>query len=309
MFSINKYFSEILTLIMAFIVACGLWYVVVGNAHLENMLNIPLEFRNLPKNFILVNNNANSIDVQILASSELYASLKNRNLSYRVDLSNVKDGANVVPVDIHLVLDGVDITKISPEHIVVEVDTITKKSIPIHVDFSLNDREDLEISNVIIAPASITIEGPSSLLNEMEFLKVPFDINNVDGEGFYSRNLQLIAPKGLSLSVPVTTLSFDVITEKTVIEVNKPIISNNLPNGFKIKPKSTVLNLEVPAGKVIDNVLDPALNSQIQVSVTGFNGVTEGTRLSVQINLPKTVKIIDINPSTISVVKENKRLK
>ncbi len=305
MFSINeKFLAELKLWLLALTMSLALWYVVVGNASIESSLTIPIEYRNLPKNFVVVGDTVQNIEVEVLSTSELYDSLKNKNLNYRADLSEVVNGANVIPIDISSIIEGVDILKVSPEYVVVEVDTITKKSVPVHVNFAMNNNDDLQISNVVISPVSVEISGPSTLLREVKSIDVPFDINMVDDEGYYSRTLQLMAPDGLSLSVPVITLSFDVFTEKAFIEVNKLVNLENMPDGYKVNPKSVELALEVAASKVIDDVLDPSLNSQIKVIVNGFRDIADGMILSVQINLPKNIKVLSTNPPFVTIEAE-----
>ncbi len=297
----HQYFTEIKTFCMAFILACGLWYVVVGNAHLVGELVVPVEYRSLPKNFVLVDGATPNIEVEIMATPELLNSLQNRILSYKVDLSTVKHGSNVIPITVDDVVQGVDVLKVEPSYLVVEVDTVTRKNVPIYIDFTHNENEDLQISNVAVSPSTVDVTGPSSLLKDVTFISVPFDVNKLDDEGRYSRSLQLSAPKGLKLGMPITTLSFEVETEKTVINVNKPIILEKMPAGLKLNPRSIELILEVAAGAILDDVLEPTINTQIRVSVIGNENVQVGQTLPVQIVLPKNITVLEINPSLVTV--------
>lgn len=283
--------------------ACGLWYAVVGNAHIENNVVVRMEYRSLPENLVILDDIVKSVNVQMRASSEVFQRLEKSNLIYSVDLSTMKSGANVISIDIENMTDfkSFDIIDIDPAYLVVEIDEITTKTIPIQVDFIAMKNDDLQISNVKISPTVVEIQGAATLLHDLEYLSVPFDLNKVEKEEYYSRPLQVVVSEHLAVNTPVITLSFDVVADKSQIEIRRPVSLENIPKGYRVQPKNISLILDVPPSKVRDGVLDSAFSSQIRVVVTGYPGIAAGDNVSVQVMLPESMKLLEVNPSFVTI--------
>ena len=218
----NKYFFEINVLLVAFMFACGLWYIVVGNAHVESNIAVRVEYRSLPTKFVTAEDTTNTINVRVRASGELLQNLTNRDLYYSINLSKIERGANVIPIEIGTMVDfkGVDIINVDPTYVVVEVDTIATKTIPIKINFTGMENKDLEIRNIAISPAVVNIKGPTAMLRDLEYLPMVFDLNKMKKIGSHSRPLQLVVPGHLSVDTPVATLSFDVVAKKTPAKID-----------------------------------------------------------------------------------------
>lgn len=299
----NKYFFEVRLLLVAFMFACSLWYIVVGNAHIESDIVVRLEYRSLPANLAISDNIIKSVNVRMRASSEVFHRLESRDLFYPIDLSTMKSGANVVPIEIDKMIDfkSFDILNVDPAYVVVEIDTITTKTIPIQVDFIAMKNDDLQISNVSISPTVVEIQGPSTLLRDLEYLFIPFDLNKVEKEEHYSRPLQVLVSEHLVVNTPVVTLSFDVVAEKKQVEIRRSVSLENIPAKYKVHPKNISLILDVPPSKVRDGVLDSAFSSQIRVVATGYPDITAGDNISVQVILPENMKLLEMNPSVVTL--------
>ena len=80
--------------------ACGLWYVIVGNAHIESIIAVRVEYQSVPADLVVSEGMIDVVKVRVRASAELLQRLANRDLAYPIDLSKIESGANVVPIEI-----------------------------------------------------------------------------------------------------------------------------------------------------------------------------------------------------------------
>jgi len=283
----NKYFVEIKILLVAFIFACGLWYIVVGNEQIESDIIVPLEYRSLPTSLVMLEETIDTVNLRVRASSKLLQSLESRDLSYPIDLSNVESGANIVHIEIAKMpnFKGLDVISIDPAYVVVEVDSITTKNVPIQIDFIAMKGDGLQISKVNVSPSIVEVEGPATILRDLEYLTVPFDLNKVAEEGAYSRPLQLVAPAHLTVKAPLATLSFNV-AKKNQAKKPRPANSKTPPTKYSIQPKKTDLpaksSTKTPVGSVQENILDSTSSSQVGAIVNNYSKITMGETISAQ---------------------------
>lgn len=338
-----KYLYEIKALIVAFFVACGLWYVVVGNDHLESNIAVRVEYGSLPENLIVADGRIETVYVRVKSSTELLKRLDNSDLIYRVDLNDTKKGVNVIPINMSQItnLNGFKLLSVDPQYIVMEVDEIKSKILPIRIEFNSFDEEDLYVSNLRISPSMIEVRGAAHILDELDFIPILFDLAKVPNQGHYSRPLQVSLSDNLKTQNPVINIDFDVNLETNTIDIIRPVmirskeitnleqIAQQAHNATPSKAENHTNNM--PSNKSEDtneqahtsqayrlhpraiqlNLEVPAskitedtldLNITSQVEVF-INEIDDmaGATLPIEVKLPRHVKLISMEPENVFV--------
>jgi hypothetical protein len=74
-----------------FSVICGflLWFMVIGQQNSEISVELPLEFKNVPQNFIITKSFYNKVNILFSGPSTLIKLIAKKELSFPIDLSHV----------------------------------------------------------------------------------------------------------------------------------------------------------------------------------------------------------------------------
>ena len=132
MFSVSKqHLQTVRSVLLSLAFAVGLWYVVTGSAQVEADVAVRVEYRGLPPG-LLVDEGMIS-NVRLRGPAELLRSLHDRDLTYTVDLSEVKRGANVILLEPGRLLDfkAYEVVNSRPNRLVLEVDAQAEKIVPL----------------------------------------------------------------------------------------------------------------------------------------------------------------------------------
>lgn len=341
-----KYLYEIKALIIAFFLACGLWYVVVGNDHLESNIAVRVEYGSLPEHLIVADGRLETIYVRVKSSTELLKRLDNSDIIYRVALNDAKKGVNVIPINMSQITDlnGFKLVSVDPQYIVMEVDEIKSKILPIRIEFESFEEDDLYVSNLRISPSMIEVRGAAHILDELEFISIPFDLAKVPNQGHYSRPLQVSLQHNLKTKTPVITLDFDVNLETSTVDIIRPVMIHtkeladleklheaellsqestinfdtsaseqkdveHTSQAYTLHPRAVKLTLEVPTSKITEDTLNLNITSQVEVFINEVDEMV-GAILPVEIKLPRHVQLISMEPENIYVeIKEENLIK
>jgi diadenylate cyclase len=92
----RKVFSDLPQKAFFLVLVCLLWIFVVGIRQGEASFNIPVEYYSIPRNLEIMGELPKEIKVRIRGSQRLLSSVKTDNLRVRIDLSNVRSGANQI---------------------------------------------------------------------------------------------------------------------------------------------------------------------------------------------------------------------
>lgn len=97
---------------------------------------------------------------------------------------------------------GVTIQSVEPRELVLNIENVITRRIPIEVKFDSIDRlpRDYQVDRVVCSPDEVQITGPESLVNEMRMIAtqpIPLDKSVTDG---FDYNAPLRLPNGVSVS-------------------------------------------------------------------------------------------------------------
>lgn len=292
-------------LFFAFLLSCAVWYSVVGSSQAETDISFHVEYVDLPDDLMVVKGMKDVLRVRVRASEQRLRSVVNKDFVYRINLKNAVRGANVFPVEINTAFSdvkGMEILSISPSYLIIEVDEIAEKRVPVEVDFSDKDDDDLYVRDLVLEPSEVKLKGPKEILENIYSLKVKFDINQVELAGKYTRNIPLSLPNLVEADTPVTKISFEAWFDLVPVSLSRLVQLDKTGGDFKTEPRTVDIELEIPQSKMISYNIDPAYMAQVRAIVRNTHELAEGRLLPVELLLPKGAKLLSVNPDKVKIV-------
>ncbi len=248
----NQRTQTILSIMLSFVIASGLWYFVVGRDHIDTQIDLRVEYRGLPAGLTMLDGAVSQLSVSLRGSEELLKGLRSRGMTYTVDLSSVQKGANQFPVQLSEMPEfkdrGVEIIEVTPSRIVLQIDAVLERIVFLEQRIlPLPKDSPYVVSRVSLTPSSVTVKGAESRIGSLEKLAtVPHDPSKNASEGRHTEQIAVNAPAHVEVTPPVATLSY-YITPKTVsVRRHLPVEIEGVEGDFEISPSEVDVVLNVP---------------------------------------------------------------
>ncbi len=278
------------------------WYVVIGQQKSEITIEIPIEFQNVPENYAIINNPVNKVSILLSGPSPIIKTLTKENLSFPVDLSNVKIGKNEIYLYPHMLSlpKKVNVKLINPAKFVIVIDKIVKKEFPVIPVFTGNVKEGYKISSIEVVPPVAKVTCIASELKKLKVLKTaPIDLKGRN-ESFEAdvpveinlRFLKSIDPSRVKVKVSIVEDIVEVEFKNIKINIEK---SDNLSN-YKIKMSPKYVSVKIKINRTMKKIIS---KNDFQAIVKIDNIKEE--KYPVKIISPKNVKIVEYSPQYVSI--------
>ncbi len=286
------------------------WYMVIGQQHSEITIEIPIEFQNVPENYVIVNSPVNKVSILLSGPSPIIKTLTKKNLSFPVDLGNVKPGKNEIYLypDMLNLPRKVNVKLINPSKFLIDIDKLTKKDFAVIPKFVGKLKKGYKIKSIFVDPPTVEV---ISIYRELKKFKIietePINIQNK----FKSFNVTV------PLNVKIKYLK-SIKPEK--VKVNVKIIEDLVTlklKGIKIKIKGKIDTKKYKIKMIPDRLnLEIKVNSTLKnsIKIKDFEAIVFVNSLnkpfySVKLTAPPKVKIIDYSPKKVEIKFIKKRLK
>ncbi|MFV0387832.1 MAG: YbbR-like domain-containing protein [Pyrinomonadaceae bacterium] len=206
----------------ALVITMALWLGVSGLQTTERVRLRPVYLNaRVPDQFEITNSIVQDVELQVVGEKRKVERLDPRDYVVSLDLANISEGERTVrltPDNVSIDLPpGVKIERINPDRLVLKVERILERDVPVKVDVHGKTMKGYEVYGEKSAPEKIKIRGPKSLVGS---------INSVTTEAVSveNRNADFFVPgvaiKGVNPKVTLLTSYVDItcIVNKTRIE-------------------------------------------------------------------------------------------
>ncbi len=222
----------------------------------------------------------------------------------RIDLSPTdKDSVVSITSDRLAVPPTIRVTDIEPSSIYVDLERETFKTVPVRPRVSGDPRESYTVEDISTSPATVTLRGPESRLEEMDSVSTErVDVSNRTES--LERPVRLDISDGLvnaELDGPVE-LSVIIATEEiteTLAEI--PVEAVNTAYQTTVEPDDAELTVRGPKSVIEDLNLD-LIRAEIDLSDESGPGTL--SRSAEVVNLHPDVELVRIYPERFRVVAE-----
>jgi len=183
--------------IASLVIAIALWVFVILSGRSNMTLDIPLQITNLSEGLVVVES-PKTVRVNIEGSKNLLKTLDTGDISAIIDLSDAGPGR----VFFNLSRSNISIPKtlvvrnIEPETVSVMVEKKMKKRVKVRPSITGLPAKGYIIDEVRVDPDSIIIEGPRSLILEVNSVRTePLDISGINTDIQYRAGIDIDDPR------------------------------------------------------------------------------------------------------------------
>lgn len=285
---------------IALLLAIGLWFFVnAGQRGALAPMRVPISYRGLPAGMTIVNQRPDFVQIEVRGPRTLLSLLNPDRLVLRLDLSGVTLGQAVFKIgpEMFNVPRQTDVTRISPSQIVLDIDHLIDRQVPIHVTVEGQPAPGYRVASTAANPPVAVVHGPSRFVAHVDSVQTsPVDVDGVKGDlrrpvvpQRPSERVKVEGPQAIEATVS--------IVEKIVRREFRglPVEVRDTDYKVKVEPQRIAVVVRGPLNQL------STLDLQGAVYVTAED-VRPGMRdLPVQIDLPDGIKLVRANPDNVRV--------
>src|SRR5215471_4701485 len=149
--------------IVSLVLAVMLWMAVANQASSEIGLEVPLEYRNIPRRLEITGDMTNTVQVRLRGSSSLIKDITAKDVSTTIDLGKMTSGEKIVPLSPQNVQApfGAEVIRVNPSSIRFNLERTIRKSVSVSPTI-VPPGDPYEVGKVLVSPSTVEIEGPES---------------------------------------------------------------------------------------------------------------------------------------------------
>jgi YbbR domain-containing protein len=155
--------------IFSLILATMLWLIVAREASSEVGLEVPLEYRNIPRDLEITGDTTNLVEVRLRGPSNVLKEITARNVVTTIDLAEMRTGEKIValsPQNVQAPF-GAEVIRVNPSSVRFSLEKTVSKTVPITPAIVGQPADGYEVERVVADPATVQVEGPESRLKDL----------------------------------------------------------------------------------------------------------------------------------------------
>jgi YbbR domain-containing protein len=283
--------------ILAVIIALGLW--VAGHRDVERAIEVPVEFRNIPSDLMVMDNRVDYVVLRLTGPRTLVSTLDTEDLRLALDLDGAKPGSVSYPLSSgsFSVPRGVTIGRITPPVVHLRLEPVIKRALPVTVRFVNKPPFGYKIAETSVEPDRVSVEGPAEEVRRLTSVET-FPVDLEESRSGVRRKVRLSAD-GKPFSISPDRVEVAVILEEESISREFSEIdvqAKGFTGQYTISPRSVYLRLSGP--KHILGKLELAAD-QVYLNLKGLAPGEHSVPLTV--DLPPEIKLTEQKPQLFKV--------
>jgi YbbR domain-containing protein len=283
--------------VLALTIAVGLW--MAGHRDTERAIEVPLEFRNIPSDLMVMDNRFDYVVLRLMGPRTLVSTLDADNLKLSLDLGGAKSGSlsySLTP-DHFGVPRGVTVARITPPVIHLRLEPVAKRTLPVSVRMSGKPADGYRIVETQAVPANVSVQGPAEVVRKLTAIEtVPVDVEQ--SRGAIKRRARL-SNDGQPLSifpdqVEVAIVIGEVRLSRTFDRIE--VQAKNYEGDYKVAPQSVYLRIAGPKSVV------EKMNLTSEDVYLNLKGLAAGEhQVALELILPAEVQVVEQKPERFRV--------
>jgi hypothetical protein len=271
----------------------------------DEVLAVKLEVSGIPDSMVTLSPLPDRVQVAFRGKGDQLWWLYARQPRVVVAVEGLQPGPTLLslfPSNVH-VPSGLDVQVtdvVAPRTIQLDVDMMTRKTVPILVETAgLPAPGFVRVTeNIDVDPPHVTLEGPLSVIEDVDRVRTePLDVANA--KGMVSRRVRLSLPSGPRLSASLEAVTAQVRFERLVrrsVDV-RPERNRPLREGWGLVPEQVRMHLWAPSS-LEDSLLalDPAVLHPVVIIP---RNPRDSTMLDVSVENPQWVRQCTIDPPRV----------
>jgi len=266
----------------------------------ETDIFIPIDLGKIPDGLSITDPPLKGIEVRIRCPESLVKTLSEIKLRYLIDLSDINEGVNNIPIrkDGIKLPSGISIINITPSFLTVKVEKELKKELPVIVSFSGKPAPGF-FTYAVTRPSSVMLKGPENILGPIEKIFTrPVDVNGLSES--FKKEIALDLPECLDIISFSGIILAEVFIEEQIVSrefKNIPVKGKDSTYTFSITPP--VIDIEIK-GPV--NVLEKFYQENGLEVCVDLKGLKPGVYVRrASIVLPVKTILVGVKPEIFTV--------
>ncbi|MBT8263425.1 MAG: hypothetical protein KJO05_11425 [Bacteroidia bacterium] len=256
--------KKIRTFLLFLGVACIIWVLTKFSKEYTATITGNIEYTGLPENSVLNEENADELSFEVTANGFKFLQYQLNTPQIRIPLGSytLTENDNVIleSRDLNRLIttelgNDVSISNLSLSQLVVSLDRVASRKIPVVAKMNLTFREGFRtVGGPLITPDSVMIFAPGDVLSEIDSIATS-ELALTDVHESVGMNLKLDVPENSKYRVEPAEVDLQLkVTEYTQKTVSVPIEVINVPSGttLKIIPKTLTISFDVAMEKFND---------------------------------------------------------
>ena len=240
MLSVNG--KKYIYIILFFFVSFSFWILTKLSEDYDSKLSLEVHIINIPKEYIIKEQNINSIQVYMKASGfELfYNKLFQNKLIVDLEKEKIVDNKIVINFDENKfklkesLNSNIDIMNVFPNQIIIGLEEVINKFVPIVLGNELKIKSGYGLRNpIILFPDSIKVSGPLNEISKISSVSA-FINTNINIENDYTADYEIVKNKNFTYEFLTGNAVFNIdrYSEKTI---KIPINVRGIPDSLELK--------------------------------------------------------------------------
>jgi YbbR-like protein len=263
--------SRVLLISASIFASILLWFWVGAQERSEIIVNVPLQYRNLPKGmeFSGVDNLLTNVNVWVRGTTTTIKNLRPDQISAWVDLQNAKAGDKIFELssDNVLVPYGFSVLRISPPQVKLKMEETVRRTVPVVPRLEGEPPLGYAVAHTTVTPDKVEVVGPLSAVGSVrQVVTDSIDVSSIRGDrvevvnlGVENNAVRLGGSKQVTVYLRVSEVQ-DLLTIRNVVVVTA---GNTRP--VKFNPKLVRVDLQAPKrllGEITEKEIQAVLELQ-----------------------------------------------
>ena len=282
---------------LALIIAVGLW--VAGHRDTERAIEVPLEFRNIPSDLMVLDNRVDYVVLRVMGPRTSISTLDADNVKLSLDLDGAKSGLLSYPLTANdfNVPRGITVARITPPVIHLRLEPVAKRTLPVAVRLSGKPHSGYRIARTAVRPENVTVQGPAEEVRRLATVEtVPVDVE--DGRGAIKRKVRLSNDgKPLSIAPDQVEILITIEEEQASRAFDRiEVHAKDFKGVYTVTPQVAYLRVVGPRSAI------EKLQLTSEEVYLNLKGLPVGEHnVPLELNLPPEVKMQEQRPQRFRV--------
>jgi YbbR domain-containing protein len=294
-----KYTANLSLKLVSLVIACVLWFVVLGSRNMEVSKDVPVEIIT-PADLVLANEVPDKVNFRLSGPKAFLRNILNRKEDpIRINLSTAKAGLvtyRFFSDNIQTPL-GVKVLSINPTAIIVKLEYVKRKDVPVKLLTKGEAPMGYRVTRLELARQTVKLRGAESKIDQItEAQTVPIDLSQIRDSGEREVAVDLGRMPGILLDGELPKVQFDVAQSASEFKIRNADVKVLTHRKFEVDPKEVTIWVRCNPDEI--KALDRSRVYAV-ADVKRHGAGSFDAPLSVQ--LPSSVKLIKVLPSKVKV--------
>jgi YbbR domain-containing protein len=295
-------FSNLSTLLLAFALAVVVWFSAetAANPNIESIRSVPLEIFGLDPNMLVVGSPPAQVRVTLRAPTSVMNSLDSvdGSITAWVDVAGLEAGTYELEVNAQAseTYGPVRVSQITPQFVTLTLEPLITKTFPVDLVISGDPAIGYQKGTPSFSPASVTVSGAASVVDQVASTQVALDISEAD--------------ETIDVEIPVLALDANsepvegVLINPKEISVTQPVYLQGGYRNVIVKVLTTgqpangykLTNITVSPLNVVVFATDPQLVNDlpgfVETEAVDLTGAEDDVDTFVALQLPEGVSVV-----------------